>query len=298
MKKFVTRFVLFLLPAIIFLTVAELYVRSIPNTYTFKDQWMWKHGQDIQTLVLGNSHAYYDMNPSVMGDGVFSLANVSQRLEHDLFLLKRYEKACPQLHTVVAVVDNSNLFDIPMEEEEPARLTYYQLYMGYDKHSVCSRYGFELANIFSFWQKVGNHLRKEPLACDSLGWGIAYNTDKRPQDALSPERLSMHNLRSWKDVVPNVQAIFELATWCKEHQLRLIIVQTPVSKMYQEEIPAIQKTYLQFVMNCCRLRYGALIADFSDDGTFIPTDFFDADHLSSQGAEKFSIKMKALLEND
>ena len=89
MKKFVTRFVLFLLPAIIFLTVAELYVRSIPNIYTFKDQWMWKHGQDIQTLVLGNSHAYYDMNPSVMGDGVFSLANVSQRLEHDLYLLKR-----------------------------------------------------------------------------------------------------------------------------------------------------------------------------------------------------------------
>ncbi len=292
------RFFLFLLPIIIVLTVAEMYVRTIPNTYSYKDQWMWRHGKEVYTLVLGNSHAYYDMKPSIMGEGVFNLANVSQRLEHDLFLLQRYEKACLQLQTVVAVVDNSNLFDIPMEEEEPARLTYYQLYMGYDRHTFFSRYGFELASIFSFWQKVGNHLRQEPLACDSLGWGVAYIVDQRPQDALTQERLAMHCLRSWKDVVTNVQAIFNLATWCKEHQLRLIIVQTPVSKLYQQEIPAIQKAYLQLVLNCCRLKYGALIADFSDDSTFIPTDFFDNDHLSNQGAEKFSIKMKALLEND
>ena len=292
------RLVLFLMPAVLLLASIESYVRSIPNTYSYKDQWMWKYGQNVRTLVLGNSHAYYDMIPSVMGEGVFSLANVSQRLEHDMFLLQRYEKACPQLQTVVAVVDNSNLFDIPMEEEEPARLTYYQLYMGYDKHAACSQYGFELASMFSFWQKVGNHLRHEPLACDSLGWGVAYTVDQRPQDALNPERLAMHHIRSWRDVMTNVQAIFNLASWCKEHQLRLIIVQTPVSMVYQQRIPTIQKNYLRHVLNYSRLHYGAFMADFSDDSTFIPTDFFDADHLSSQGAEKFSIKMKALLENN
>ena len=119
MKKFLVRTAAFLLPVLLILVLAEGYVRSIPCSYQYKDQWLETHGEKVSTLILGNSHAFFDLRPSAFADSTFNLSNVSQRLEHDAFLLKHYAKDCPNLRQVILVADNSNLFDLPMEDDEP-----------------------------------------------------------------------------------------------------------------------------------------------------------------------------------
>lgn len=285
---------MFLLPFILFLMAVECCVRLLPNTYKYKDSWMRTNGRSVSTLVLGNSHAYYDLIPAEMGDSVFNLSNVSQRIEHDFFLLKRYAVGCPHLKKVVMVVDNSNLFDCTMEEDEPGRLTYYQLYMGYDKHSRFSRYAFELSSMISFKAKMEKWLKGEGLDCDSLGWGRNYTLERRTSDALNPIHVKPHLVKKWEDAHRNAQNVDSIAEWCKQRDVQLVILATPVCAEYNRRMNTAQHHFLQQLYLHCQQQYQVEILDYSTDQRFQDNDFFDPDHLSDQGARKFS----RLLKND
>lgn len=293
MKKFVCKALLFLLPFLLVLVATEAYVRHLPNTYRYKEQWMHANGSHVQTLLLGNSHGYYDLVPSEISDSVFNLSNVSQRTGQDLFLLKRYASLCPRLKTVVMVVDNSNLFDPPMEADEPGRVTYYQLYMGYDRHSRLSRYEFELSSMISVKAKLTKHFKGEGMDCDSLGWGKNYTLERRDPEALNPLYVTLHQVRSWGDADRNARDVEEVAAWCQQHALRLVLLATPVCAEYNRRVSLPQRQYLQQLYQRIRLRYGAFVLDYSADQRFVDEDFFDPDHLSDRGARKFSSLLHA-----
>lgn len=295
MRKFVLRTVLFLIPVFITLIGVEWLMRTIPNSYQLKDDWMQRNGHMVKTLLLGNSHGYFALTPSAMGDSVFNLCNVSQRLEHDYFLLCHYAESCKNLKRVVLVADNSNLFDIPMEEDEPARITYYQLYMGYRGHSLFSRYGFELANMTYVFQKVKSYfLKGDKFWCDSLGWGSGYLASERNPDDFVYENVRQHLFVNWEDTHRNRDDMDSIAAWCQQHGIELVLLQTPVCEGYTRKASPWQLRLVNAMVDSCCMKYGALKRDYSCDPRFRDTDFFDSDHLSDQGARKFS----AILAHD
>lgn len=289
MRKFLSKTILFLFPVVVILVGAEAFVRSIPNSYRLKDDWMQRHGHEVSTLLLGNSHGYFALNPSAMGDSVFNLCNVSQRLEHDYYLLHHYAESCDNLKRVVLVADNSNLFDIPMEEDEPARVTYYQLYMGYRAHSMLSRYGFELANMTYTLQKIKSYLfQGDKFWCDSLGWGSGYLASERNPDDFLCEHVREHLFENWESTYRNRSYMDSIAVWCQQHRVELVLLQTPVCKDYTRKAAAWQLQLVNAMIDSCCVQYGARKMDYSRDTRFPATDFFDSDHLSDQGARKFS----------
>ena len=288
MRKFLSKIVLFLIPVVIILVGAEAFVRSIPNSYQLKDDWMQRHGHEVSTLLLGNSHGYYALMPSEMGDSVFNLCNVSQRLEHDYYLLRHYAGSYENLRRVVLVADNSNLFDIPMEEDEPARVTYYQLYMGYRAHSMLSRYGFELANMTYTLQKLKYYREGMSVMCDSLGWGNNYIVADRNPDDFLYENVRQHHFDNWEDTYRNRDYMDSIAAWCQQHHVELVLLQTPVCKDYTRKAVEWQLQLVNAMVDSCCTKYGARKMDYSCDSRFLDTDFFDSDHLSDQGARKFS----------
>ena len=110
MQKSVKRFLKYSLEVALLMLVAlvamEAAVRAVPNAYKMKNEAMERRSRSVETLVLGNSHGYYDIMPSVLdGDGCYNLAMVSQTLEYDYRLLTRYDFS--GLKRVVLVVDNS-----------------------------------------------------------------------------------------------------------------------------------------------------------------------------------------------
>lgn len=74
------------------------------------------------------------------------------------------------------------------------------------------------------------------------------------------------------------------AEWCHEHQIRLLLVQAPVTNGYYKRIDKRQR---HFIKSLSLIPY-VQILDYSDDKRFNDHDFFDADHLTDEGARKWS----------
>lgn len=288
MRKFLLKTCLFLLPVLVLLVSVEAYMRSLPNAYRYKEEWMWKNGERVSTLLLGNSHGFFGLVPSAMGDSVFNLCSVSQRAKEDFYLLRRYASACPHLHTVVLVVDNSNLFDVPMEDEEPFRVTYYQLYMGCRNHSPVSRYAFEISSMEACLEKWKKYRELGDMGCDSLGWGTSYRYDSRDKEALKEENVKPHVFNNWEATLGNAHDVRAIAQWCHQHNVKLVLLQMPVCKGYYRKMSKMQRYFISSLADACNKEFGALPADFSSCEQLSEDDFFDADHLNDVGARRFS----------
>ena len=292
MRHFIIRIAVFLALVACLAAATECFVRSLPNSYKLKDAWMKTHADSVECVILGNSHALFAFRPDMMGRNVFNLANVSQTLDYDYLLLQHYVSACHQLRTAIINVDNSNLFDPSVDEAEPNRATFYRLYMDIDRHSLLSKYGFELASAATVQAKLQKHIAGIDLDVDSLGWGCTYKSELRADDCLADdkvkERMKGHTCTDWRNALANRRSLLAIAHFCMDRNISLIIVQTPTSRAYNRYIPTRQSQFISKTLSECSDRYKAIVIDLHDDDSFSDTDFFDADHMTDKAAAKLS----------
>ena len=283
------------------LAAMEAAVRVVPNAYKMKNEAMERSSRSVETLILGNSHGYYDIMPSKLdSSGVcYNLAMVSQTLEYDYRLLTKYDFS--SLKRVVLVVDNSNCFDMPLDRsQEWYRCTFYRLYMGCGRHGLMSKYGFELSNVPAARKKVERYAETGRVMTDSLGWGEDYDTqaghNQRLSADYSKDRAEKHRLRSYSDYAENKAWLMRLARWCKMRGVELGIVSAPVWKTYRDNISQRQKALLaEAVREALGCEAGVWL-DFTADERFVAADFYDCDHLSHAGAEKFTKILRGALD--
>ena len=299
---FLRRLAFFLLPILLLAIAAEAYVRSIPNSYRVKQQALEQMADSLQTIILGNSHAYSGLRPEFLPGSVLNLANVSQTLDVDHALLLRCIRQCPQLHDVILTLDNSNLFDRPMEQtDEWFRITYYTLYMHRlgGHNPWFSRYGVELFHFQSFQGKIRKWLQLRHADCTPLGWDTDNSREAREQMAAEAARtqavatwdslqtiktLRRHTMRDERATRQNISHLQQMASLCQQHGIRLTLLCTPVRPDYASGIPhSQQQLILQTLHDACQ-RYGARSLDLSRDTTFTPDEYFDPDHLNHEGA--------------
>lgn len=299
MTRFVKYLTIFVLPLLLLAVTGEMLVRNYPNSYRYKAQWMDCHASSVQTLIMGASHIYYAVIPDSLGLGAFNLSNVSQLYEYDWFMLDRHSDRLNNLRSLVLVIDDSSPFDAPLEQlpEDWYRSIYYRLYMDYDKHPLWSKYGFELASYPTFRRKLMPALRyaltgQATIDCDSLGFGTAFDTPER-FDSLAMQHVSdiaieRHRCKDWALVNRNADYLFKIADWCKMHDVKLVLVTTPMWSGFYRKISPKQLQIMHDLARQCVDRYGAVYHDYMRDPRFQGTDFHDGDHLSRQGAEKFT----------
>lgn len=297
MSRFVSRSALFLLPLALLALAAEVYMRlCVPNSYKQKTVVMDRLADSVQTLVLGNSHAYSGIRPALLPDVAVNLANVSQVLPTDLELLLRYAPQCPQLRHVILVADNSNLFDLPLElTDEWWRVTYYTLYMrGLGGHSRCSRYGAELTHWSSFKAKMGKYWQLRHPDCDSLGWdtdnSLAAKNQAEWNGRIALDALRRHTCTDWQWARHNARAVLCIARYCQARGIRLTLVCTPVAPTYAAGIPARQEQFIRRLHAAAHRHFGAVSLDLTRL-PLQPDDYFDGDHLTHEGAAKVTTLM-------
>ena len=274
------------------LAAGEWFVRSIPNPYSSKHHWMLQHADSMELLILGSSHTYYGINPLYLNIKAYNLANVSQPYKYDYYLLTHYANHYCQLHTVILPVSYFSMFGKGFVEDSWVGNINYKIYMECPFYSDFSKYNHELSQPDVYRGKLLKVLMgEEPLNCTEFGWGNQYTLATKStgwEDSSAKAAANRHTAKEWDHLEENKGYFEKIAAFCKEHNIQLILITTPTWHAYYDRLDSKQLEKMYEIIEEMKQKYGLPYYDYLKDARFEADDFWDSDHLSDKGAEKFT----------
>lgn len=293
MKFFLRDVLKFSIPIFLFVILLEVLIRSVPNMYSYKNNFLNTNCNLIETLILGDSHTMYGVNPNFIEGYTFNASHVSQSLDIDYEILKKHEKCFNNLNKLIIRLSYTTLFEKLSATNEAWRLKDYVLYYQMPL-SKKIKYKFEFLSVKlnNNLTRLFNYYLKDGLECnwDKFGWG----TDATRANSVNPSLLGLKTAK--KHTIKNHQykkefiSVFEsILQFCKSRGIEVYVVTLPSHSSYVENLESKQLNQT--------INFGTLIAEtnsncsyfnFLTDKRFVDSDFFDADHLNEDGAEKLS----------
>lgn len=289
MKRFFREIGLFSVVALLFFGALEWVAESIPNSYTYKRDYIDQHGAEIRTLILGSSNAYDGLNPSVMPQA-FNLANSSQTLEDDYRLLAKYIDSMDSLHTVIVGLGYHSLG----ATTEDNRRTYYTIYMDLYPRWPISKYSFEVCNPEMLIKKIIKYsVSRDVTRCDSLGQRVGHTLEAAQSGAewwnkdmlslVENDKLQIADCRL--EIEENTRYLKAIVDLCNTHNVKPVIVQMPVMEEYKRMLPEEQVALMDDVL--LSLDSSAVCVDASE--WEIPEEgWYNATHLTKEASEEFT----------
>ncbi len=292
MRRFITTSALLCAALLLTLALGEYAVRQIPNPYRTKNEQMLRRAEEIETIFLGSSHAYYAIRPEFIPHS-FNLANTSQTLKYDYFMLQHYGGMCRRLKTVVLPVSYFTFFAHGFEDSDLWWYAInYKVYMDCDYHSDFSKYNLELSHPAVFRGKLKSKLFKTANnSCDSLGWGTNHALKDRVPSWETTDAVSAakRHTTDWSHLEENLSDFRKIASFCKARGVRLVLLTTPAWHSYREHLDKRQLAKMYELVRRMQSEYDLPYFDYMNDARFTAHDFYDADHLNEFGAKKFSL---------
>lgn len=280
---------LFLLPLLAVAVILECVAESIPNSYTYKRDYMEQHGAQIQTLILGSSNAYDGLNPSILPNA-FNLANSSQTLEDDYRLLAKYIDTMDSLNTVVLGLGYHSL----ALTTHANRRMYYTIYMDIYPRWPLSEYSFEVFNLELLLKKIVKYtVSQDILRCDSLGQQAGHTREalelgtefwnRDIEGMVANDQMNLN--RQWSIIDANYRFICQMVDMCNACGVTPVIVLMPVMEEYKKRLPVEQVTLMNDVL--LSLDSFAICIDASEWP--IPEDgWYNSTHLTKEASEEFT----------
>ena len=299
MKRFLIRTLAFLLPVFVFLVLCEIGLRKRMTDYKYKNLWLSEHAPTVEVFILGSSHSYSGIDPTVFSRRAFNGAHMSQDLNYDEFIFRKFAPKMDSLRYLILPISYFTPYWKLEETPDHARVKDYMLYYHCPYHPFNPQYrlevydglrplvaikallGIDPPRFFSDFGQLTNYtrqLRKE-------NWKESGKTAaKRHTDQSLDQHTYDENLTHAKMI----------ASLCQEKNVSLILLTTPTYKTYHECLMPEQLSQMhvfcrQLETTFSNVRY----LDMETDERFLEEDFFDADHLNDQGAKKLTL----ILEN-
>jgi hypothetical protein len=302
MNLFLKRILTFLLPIVFLLFTIEYAIRQLPNSYKTKGEFLNVNSNSVETLILGSSHTLYGLQPNQFKSKTFNASNVSQSPDVDFAILESYERLLINLKTVVIRLSYDTLFEQLKNSSEDWRLKDYKLYTdvkfdySYNHYSellsTSPRQGLKVLKDYYFDDQVLNN-------CDSLGWGNNLEIRLKPNiERAGLTAAKRHTIPSWDVLDDNIKVFENLIKWCKHRDITVLLVTPPSYKSYRDNLDQIQLNKMIEVGDNLNTKYkNCNYYNFLADNRFVAEDFFDADHLNTHGAKKFSLIINNIIEN-
>ena len=293
MKRFIRKILIYTLPVVLIAIGLEIYVESIPNSYTYKRTYMEQHAAEIKTLILGSSYAYDGIDAKLL-DNAFNLANSSQCFEDDYALLQRYIVYLDSLERVILPISYSSLQMVSSSN----RRGYYTIYMDLYPRWPISKYSFECFNLELMLKKIAKHILHEDIArCDSLGQRVGHALDSRPAtDWKETEKLITNDCfvgkSAYEYIKENRYWLRRIALECQvSNGVDLYMVIMPTLEEYRHSMPQEQIDAMYDAIEWVAGKFDCVkVLDYQSWGT--EDDFWNATHLNTAGAERFTEELR------
>lgn len=305
MNRFLKHIGILILPIILVWVGLEIFYRTVPNNYTFKNELIKTKSDSVEVLIFGDSHTFYGLNPKYFSKPVLNMANVSQTIYFDKLLFEEHVDYLDSLKFVIIPIEYTTLSQIDNSQEDYWRKYFYATQMELNVPTIKwfdpKQYSLALTQKLG---KTGTYVKnflddKTLIGCDENGWGNTYVTTL---DSLELNRLAKLISRKHDDgsmdFTKNLNRIKDIIERCTEKNIKVVLVNMPVSQPYlkllnQEEVKAISA-----ISKKLDETYSNVInVNLLYDDRFMQNDFHDADHLNINGAKKCSEIINNIIEN-
>lgn len=292
MKRFNFKTLLFLLPIFILAIMLEFALRNIPNDYIFKKKYLDQNSNKIETLILGNSHAYHAFNPVYFEGNAFNAAYFSQPLNYDVKIFEKYQEQTENLKTIVISISYTSLFDDVGERD---RLKNYVKFYKIGTTSLANKtellgrnFSENMKSFVKFYIK-----NLHPLTSSELGWHVSDSSMVSDLEVTGKEAAIRHTCKIKEEVTNNLINILDsFISYCETRNINVILITLPAYKSYSDNLNEEQlKRTLEISNNFAQKHNNCIYINLLEDTSFTPEDFFDGDHLNDSGAKKISLKI-------
>lgn len=305
MIKFSKKIFIFLFPIILIFIGFELFYRLVPNDYSYKFDTIQTKFENTKVLVFGNSHTFYGLNPQYFDKPTYNISHVSQTLYFDKILFDNYIDKFKKIEWVILHIEYTSLSEIVNTDENNWRKYYYQYYMNLNVPSIkpynLQQYFLSATRTFNGNINLIKRYYNDGtiVDCDQNGFGINY-TKKTKQiinlnDALNRVKSIEDNLMDFSENISRIEAIIKK---CKSKNIKILLLRMPVTNYFSKNV---NLSKLQKINETCikitNQNPNVIYLNLFKDTRFTNDDFYDSDHLHSDGAIKSSKIVNAFLKS-
>lgn len=297
MKRYLMAFFISWIPIFVLVGIAEMLIRELPTPYSEKYELI--KDSDYSTLILGSSHTYSGLNPEYFSTHTINAANSSQDFKYDLHILKTSLAFRKNIRYVILPVSMFSLTSELNEGKESWRRFNYSHFMGFHQNEGVGIFDLREYSVFLANPNRLGLLKKSFLALagtkterdwSSNGWGSAYHSTPTMDNLISTGKsaAARHQRNATLNQV-SINSLGNIAKLCQLNGIRLILVTPPAYISYRQNIEASRLAEIISEVEKLQSTYANIsYSNYFDDPRFTASDFFDADHLNHQGAEKLS----------
>lgn len=294
---FVRRIAVFMLPILVVGVVLELVMLQLNDSYKYKHSYIEQSGSDIQTIILGNSHAYFGIDPSVMPGNAFNLANLGQSLRLNRDVLLHYEDQLDGLDLVVLNVSYNTMYGDT--SDSPWRAPFYAHKMNISSNATDLNYLEGSSLLLSLGLKPVYKtlvsyffLEESYIHCDSLGQGTF--TQPGSEEKLRNTGLkaaTRHGSSNGESGVSEAM-IREVLEACRQKNVRCLLVMMPASSFYLEHLDPDRVQKIEERLMALAQEYNNVqVRNYLDYPALADSLYFDGDHLTREGARRYTEMM-------
>lgn len=300
MKKFIRNLLIFIIPLILIGVSAELLLRGIPNDYKLKREFLDRNSNNIQMLFLGSSHAYRGINPVFFHLNSFNAGYISQTLDYDFDILKKYDGSWSNLEIVVIPISYFSLFVKLSDSTESWRVKNYNIYYKMATSKKISDYFEILSNIFRVnYRRIYSYYfqGKSNITGSKLGWGKIKSGKKRNLIRTGKKAAKRHTVDTRKFFKENINLINSFLLFVKKRNLKLLFYTPPAFHTYVENLNTDQLNITtKFISDIANKHNNCYYINFLQDKAFTDLHFGNADHLNEIGAQVLSLKLDRFIK--
>jgi hypothetical protein len=307
MRQFIKKSILTSLPILLFVLFMEILLRNIPNNYEFKKEYLEKNSSEIETLILGSSHTFYGLNPFYFTNKTFNASHVSQSLNYDFEIIKKYDYSLNQLKTIVLPISYFTFFTNLDSGPESWRVKNYILYSGLNISRTYTNYSEILSNKINVNLKrlISYYVKSDPsISCTNLGWGTSFKSENQKDLIKTGKKSAMRHSQDINDIKSeeilkyNELTLNSIIAWCKTSSIRLVLFTPPAHISYRRNLNETQLNItIEIAKRIALNNNNCIYLNLLNDSNFVSNDFYDADHLSELGAKKLSKLIDGKINN-
>lgn len=297
MKKFLISSVIFFIPILVFLFTLEVITGFVPNSYSYKYNYVKKHGSEIKALAIGHSQLYDGFKAESFYLPAFNLCNSGQTFVDNYYLLCELMEYMPNLEVVIMPISYFSVTTKAKAENITFtdRSCYYQKYMNIDYGgSLPMFYWFECLDTKRAVMKVLSfYLNKiDIVGCDSLGRRSTHYLRDRQYKLGHDKIIEKETLREYDVsnycISEEFYLLETIKLLAKTHTILLLV--TP-PYYWDCGFEGVNKQQIKFIvdyMNNLSKNFPVYYINVGYNSSFIYDDFYNETHLSEFGAEKFT----------